>query len=204
MKPGSRRWLVIAAAAALVIVILAIVPAPRSAAVISSPGGPAMGTLLGETDRPLSGAPRAVGSPIFEDGGLLSGAPQPAVIAQHSSQSPAGSGARPGPASVPAPTGEIGSALLGGYATWYAACHGCGAAGPVLRDALGAGWRGSLVTVCARACVPVRLTDYCACGERHGRATLVDLDSGSFARLAPLSLGVVAVSIELSAKEETP
>jgi rare lipoprotein A (peptidoglycan hydrolase) len=41
----------------------------------------------------------------------------------------------------------------------------------------------------------VRLVDWCACGPRHGRPTLLDLSDDAFRQLAPLSQGVVAVKI---------
>jgi hypothetical protein len=41
----------------------------------------------------------------------------------------------------------------------------------------------------------VRLEDWCACGDRHGVPTLLDLDSRTFARIAPLSRGVVKVEV---------
>jgi len=93
--------------------------------------------------------------------------------------------------------GEIGTVLLGGWATWYDDGDGLyAAAGPVLRDVLGKGWRGQRVTVCADACVRVVLSDWCACGERHGDPTLLDLSPAAFRRLAPLSAGIVRVSID--------
>jgi hypothetical protein len=98
------------------------------------------------------------------------------------------------------PTGAIGTALIGGKATWYDDGSGYyGAAGPVLREALGGdpAFRGQTVRVCADECVLVRLTDWCACGDRGGVPTLIDLSPDAFARLAPLSAGVIDVTIEL-------
>lgn len=81
-----------------------------------------------------------------------------------------------------------------GVATWYGALGIVGAAGPALRAFLGPGWRGDRVTVCAGPrCVRVLLVDWCACGPRGGRPTLVDLSPAAFRRLAPLSAGVVPV-----------
>jgi hypothetical protein len=57
-------------------------------------------------------------------------------------------------------------------------------------------WRGATVRVCADRCIVTRLTDWCACGDRHGKATLIDLADADFARLAPLSAGVIEVSVE--------
>ena len=98
------------------------------------------------------------------------------------------------PAPVAKPSTRIGApAGLRGIATWYAWRPGQAAAGPALRAALGPRWRGRLVRVCsASACVSVRLTDFMA-SRVPGR--LVDLDSRSFASLAPLSRGVLKVEV---------
>lgn len=106
-------------------------------------------------------------------------------------------------ASEPALTAEgaVGSVLLGGYATWYATPGLTAAAGPELRGALG-DWRGQWVTVeSGRSSVTVQITDWCACGERHGIPTLLDLSDAAFQELAPLSTGVVRVSIEIDPPE---
>lgn len=94
--------------------------------------------------------------------------------------------------------GQVGSVQLGGVATWYEWHQGQAAAGPALRDALGPDWRGQTVTVCGTngACVRVRLTDWCQCGDRNGRDTLIDLDVRDFGRLALPSMGVIPVTIE--------
>jgi len=94
---------------------------------------------------------------------------------------------------------------LRGLATWYDAGPGhYAAAGPVLRDALG-DFRGQSVTVCHDGrCTAVRLTDVCACGERAGVPTLLDLSADAFRDLAPLSAGVIDVSIELGGAPTLP
>jgi hypothetical protein len=95
--------------------------------------------------------------------------------------------------------GGIGTPAIGGVATWYDDGPGLyGAAGPVLRDMLGGdpAFRGQRVTVCADECVTVTLTDWCACGDRGGISTVIDLSPDAFRRLAPLSAGVITVSIE--------
>jgi len=82
---------------------------------------------------------------------------------------------------------------LAGQATWYRWRPGEAAAGPALRAALGPGWRGTRVTVCAGAgCVEVRLTDFMA-SRIPGR--LVDLDARAFNALGPLSVGVLRVTV---------
>jgi hypothetical protein len=110
------------------------------------------------------------------------------------------------PRTTPPPTGyqaagAIGTVLLGGFATWYETPGLTAAAGPVLRDVLG-DWRGQWVTVEGDgASVTVQLTDFCACGERHGLPTLLDLSDAAFSELAPLSAGVIRVAIEIDPPE---
>ena len=95
---------------------------------------------------------------------------------------------------------------LAGLATWYclpgrSACSSgfpasgmYAAAGPALRRALGPRWRSARVTVTAGArSVVVRLADWCACPG--GR--VLDLYGSAFSRLAPLSRGVVRVTVQL-------
>lgn len=96
------------------------------------------------------------------------------------------------------PSGAIGTALIGGYASWFDVGPGLyAAAGPLLREALG-DWRGQYVTVEGDgASVTVRLSDWCACGSRHGLPTLIDLSRDAFAELADPSVGIVRVSIEI-------
>jgi Lytic transglycolase len=80
---------------------------------------------------------------------------------------------------------------LRGVASWMPAPSGTAAAGPALRRALGVHWRYQRVTVTAGGrSVVVLLNDWCACPRR-----LIDLSAGSFARLAPLSRGLVVVTI---------
>lgn len=93
------------------------------------------------------------------------------------------------------PTAAPDLVTLRGIATWYDYRRGHAAAGPELRRALGAGWRGTSVLVCADRCVSVVLSDWCACG--NGR--VIDLDRASFAVLAPPSVGVLRVTVTLGA-----
>lgn len=136
--------------------------------------------------------PRIVASHTEADDWLPVDAPWRSVTA-----SPAG----PRPAQSGAPSSHrrawlAGAGTVQGTASWY--WNGPGlyaAAGPALR--VGA-WRGRLVTVCAAAksgvvsrCLHVRLTDACQCyGTR-----LLDLSRDAFARLAPLSVGLVRVRV---------
>lgn len=105
--------------------------------------------------------------------------------------------------------GQVGSVAVGGNATWYDGSAGHAAAGPTLRAALGPDWRGTAVQVCAAdRCLVTVVDDFCACGERNGKDTLLDLDDVDFAKLAPLSTGVVAVTVtwgwELPATDTAP
>lgn len=104
-------------------------------------------------------------------------------------------------AGTPQPTGAIGTVLLGGYATWYETPGLTAAAGPLLRSALG-DWRGQWITVESEGrSVTVQVLDACACGNRHGIPTLLDLSDAAFAELADLSVGVIRVSIEIDPHE---
>jgi rare lipoprotein A (peptidoglycan hydrolase) len=83
-----------------------------------------------------------------------------------------------------------------GVASWYAAHGAIAAAGPVLRHALGAHWRGSVVRVCAGdRCVTVTVSDWCQCYRGEDRERMIDLSDDTFARLAPLSRGVLDVVV---------
>ena len=92
------------------------------------------------------------------------------------------------------------SAAIRGTATWYcghgSACtRGYGPADLVaaIDPTLGI-HRGELLTVTAgRRSVTVRVVDVCACAGRR----VIDLTSGAFRRLAPLSRGTVAVTLTL-------
>ena len=91
---------------------------------------------------------------------------------------------------------QVGTALIGGQATWYdAPSRTDAAAGPDLRFD---GWRGSWVRGSSgERSVTVRLTDWCACQDRNGRPTVIDLDDAAFQELAPLSRGVLDVEVEV-------
>jgi hypothetical protein len=142
----------------------------------------------------------------------VSAAPRPGdqhAVSQHrasTDESPVDVGRRTGE-----PPSEVRLAApleLAGVATWYCgdrctAGYGpedlVAAAGPEVRRALGSSWRGATVTACSmqRRCVDVALVDWCACAARRGVATLLDLSSGAFRHLAPLSAGVVEVRVRL-------
>lgn len=94
-----------------------------------------------------------------------------------------------------------GTSVARGWATWYQRAPGGAAAGPVVRRALGGGnrWRGKYVSVCSVSngprCIRVQLDDWCACGERGGSPTLLDLSKSDFARLAIPGRGVIKVTV---------
>jgi len=105
-----------------------------------------------------------------------------------------------------------GSSTQSGLATWYDDGPGLyAAAGPDLRHG---DWRGTFVTVTVvnsrgdsgerPVAVTVQLTDWCACGDRNGRPTLLDLSASAFRRLAPLSRGVIAVEVTSGSVELPP
>ncbi len=90
--------------------------------------------------------------------------------------------------------------LVTGLATWYGTGPGRGhaAAGSELRTG---DWRGRHVEVChGDRCVGVVLDDWCACGG----ARIIDLSDEDFARLAPLSAGVISVTVTLGAGAPAP
>ena len=101
-------------------------------------------------------------------------------------------------APTPAPSATAGVGVHGdvagtvrGVASWFASPIGVSAAGPALRAALGPNWRGTVVTVTANGfSVRTQLGDWCACPRRA-----IDLDAPVFAALAPLSQGLVEVTI---------
>ena len=104
-----------------------------------------------------------------------------------------------GPDALPTAKPSAGQSLSG-VATWYAATGLIGAAGPDLRAWLGSSWRGSWITVTVRGptwerAVRIRLSDWCACADRNGVPTLVDLSDDAFRRLSPLGAGVLRVTV---------
>jgi hypothetical protein len=96
------------------------------------------------------------------------------------------------PTRQPTTAGQV--VVSSGLATWYNNGPGFyGAAGPALRKG---NWRGRAVIVChSGRCVKVRLTDWCACGPRHGVQTVIDLSPAAFRALAPLSRGIIKVEV---------
>lgn len=87
------------------------------------------------------------------------------------------------------------SSSISGYATWLDTTPGTAAAGPALRSWLGPDWRGQTVKVCHGGCVLVALTDWCACADRSGKPTLVDLSRSDFAVIGDPGAGVISVTV---------
>lgn len=118
-----------------------------------------------------------------------------ATIGTRSASPEAQPSAKPTAAPTPKPTKRPRATVrpseaLSGTATWYSYRRGQAAAGPRLRAALGAGWRGETVLVNG---VPVVLSDYM--GTRN-RAKVIDLDDGLFRAICgDLSLGVCEVEV---------
>ena len=197
-------WVLIASAIAagilaggLLLGALSPVAAPRSAAhpvILPSPSG----RMTTERACPL---------PSPDVDGLRTGAPHdPASVSAAASGDarPIGTPSSPATgmraASSEAPRSRI---PLRGVATWFRSPSGVSAAGPTLRRALGPGWRGSSIRACAgEMCVVTVLGDWCACADRPGGPTVIDLDARLFARLAPLSAGVLRVTV--SPETSTP
>jgi hypothetical protein len=91
------------------------------------------------------------------------------------------------------PVGQIAPPVVvaKGVITWQPGTALWASPGAIVR-----GWHVGHVRVCAGSrCVDVLLDGWCACGERHGSPTLLDLSAAAFARLAPLSQGVVHVEV---------
>jgi hypothetical protein len=97
-----------------------------------------------------------------------------------------------------------GSYLISGKATHYPACSGCAAAGPLLREAIG-DYIGKRVRVTYQGRhVDVTLVTSCACGDRNGQPTVIDLSTSAFRRLAPLSVGVLDVEVSPAPRISLP
>ena len=83
---------------------------------------------------------------------------------------------------------------LTGTARWYATGRSglYAAAGPKLRQAIGGDWRGRNVLVCYQyRCTEVILNDVCPCKS----GSIIDLSDEAFRYLAPLSRGVIKVTV---------
>ena len=135
-------------------------------------------------DRAVAGTPAAFPEPSH--GGSPSHLP---VVA---------SAAREPIASVPAPSGEVGTALVGGWATFYDDGPGRYAAVPTWRF----GDAPYPVRVCRMddetTCIVALVRDFCACGDRNGTPTVIDLSPEAMSVLEPAyeRLGILRVTVE--------
>lgn len=147
-------------------------------------------------------APRPAQTTSRDVSGLSAGpttAPQPAIPAAGLERNGAPASSASGNLAA-APTSEIGTAIASGIASWYDNGPGFYAAVPSWRF----GDRSYRVRVCrgddAVRCVEVRVGD-CLCGRTD---RLIDLSADAFRRLAPLSFGVLVVTVEDARPGITP
>jgi hypothetical protein len=84
-----------------------------------------------------------------------------------------------------------------GIASWFASPIGVSAAGPALRAAIGAGWRGTRVRVTGPAGSAVTiLSDWCQCYLGTASERIVDLNAPVFGAVCgDLSRGVCRVTV---------
>ena len=200
----TRRALAVLLAAVLVLLALAILLPPHVASDVPAVSvvpasafvpvkGGSTGDLLAATATP--GATReGLGTGWYKESArpttrtLTTATPAP-VASPSASSVPSAT-----PVRIPALTER--AVAVTGTASWFASPIGVSAAGPALRTALGSGWRGTHVTVCsAGRCAVTVLGDWCACPRRA-----IDLDAPVFAALAPLSQGLVEVTVSWPAE----
>jgi hypothetical protein len=143
------------------------------------------------------------GPPLAHTG--RTGAPQNAIDIRPES---ARASDAPSPAAVVARTAQPSASAVSvretsGWAAWCAPtptrCQGWGG------DALLAGvpsfrWGDEPYTVQVSAngrSVLVTVVSFCACGDRKGIPTVIDLSPAAFAELAPLTVGVLSVTVRV-------
>ncbi len=105
---------------------------------------------------------------------------------------------------APSPTTEIGTALEAGWATWCAEtatkCKGWDTRWVGAVPSFTHGDEPYGVQVCLledpTTCTHVVVVSHCACGDRHGDPTVIDLSPPAFRELAPLRRGVIRVTVE--------
>ena len=194
----AALWMVIATAVAAGYLAGVAIAASRPAQLAAPPSGDGLTT---ERVSPLP-SPDVAGQDEAPD--WSPGVSRP--VNGRITPSPAVTGSSPEPTGTPriakpsavlmAPAAVDVPVIAVGVATWFDSPAGVSAAGPALRAALGPGWRGQTVTVCAgERCVETVLGDWCACGDRPGGPTVIDLHTPVFAALAPLSRGVIRVEV---------
>ena len=169
-------------------------PAPESAPAVL----PGSTTTEGSVTLPSRDALARTGDPGLVRVVIAAPSPSAAPVAV------LGRDPQPETAHMPAAAVPAAAGTISGIATWFRSPQGVSAAGPSLRAAL-PGWRGAHVRVCHdERCVVTVLGDTMAADR------LVDLDAPLFARLAPLSAGVLAVTLTVipappvTAAKETP
>jgi hypothetical protein len=118
---------------------------------------------------------------------------QPAPVTSGGTGNEQGTQAPAAGSRTPAPRPSATAATVRGLASWYGVDGDVAAAGPALRHS--GHWRGSVVAVCADRCVTVRLVDFCQCYRGQRSERVIDLSPSVFARLAPLSAGLIRVSV---------
>jgi len=99
-------------------------------------------------------------------------------------------------------SGVIGSVVEAGVATWCkptaTRCQSWGE--PALLGAVSTFTDGAtpydVVVRHEGRSVTVTVVSFCACGDRAGKATVIDLSPAAFEQLAPLSEGVIDVEVE--------
>lgn len=148
----------------------------------------------------IDAAPRSAPDPTVDPtrlerptGGVAD--PSQAVL---DASGPVLSGVPHGTGGAPYTLGQA-SSVLEGVATWYDVGPGFyAAAGPKLREHL-ADWRGRIIEARLPGTemgVLVELVDWCACADRDGHWTLLDLSPDAFVALAGhLGPGVIGVEI---------
>jgi len=159
---------------ALLLTLILAASSPRPAHDYPTPNG--------TPDRGRAGASNPL--PVADDG--LTGSVPTYTLTRQGGPNPAT--AEPSPGTQTSPI----RAPIRGIASWYRATGLVAAAGPALRVG---DWRGSTVTVCAERCIRVRLTDYCECYAGTDLERIVDLSDDAFRALAPLSRGLVRVTV---------
>lgn len=123
-----------------------------------------------------------------------SGTPRAPVSGVPSSPAPvleAGSEGLSGSLTTPMPAMHVPT----GWATWYD--DGSGYYGAVHTWRFGRDPFAVQVCLADRpgTCTHVVVRDFCACGHRHGEPTVIDLSPAAFRELAPLSRGVIRVTV---------
>ena len=176
--PRTPERLGAVAVIAIVVGLTAWASTSRSAASSVPPSLSGAATDTRRPERPTVTRPLPVGPPVRVAQPSVGSSPAPRREARSVA-------APPSPAVVmPAAAG------ISGVATWFRSPSGVSAAGPALRSALGPGWRGTSVRVChADRCIVTVLGDTMAADR------LIDLHAPLFARLAPLSRGVLRVTL---------